>query len=189
VVPVGDEFVLMLELGDLAGVGFEEASASVGQHIRSGSLKGRTWVRAMPLLVGGLVCDHGFGATPLCLDVALSHCVEFSPYNTYSRRTVIERHYYVWTRRITGKVSKPGPDPSVTQIDVLREIRLAYPPVQAPKDLADRLDISNTAVSNKLQDMEEKNWVESERVGRARVYWVTDDGRAQLDPEFSSETQ
>jgi len=86
-------------------------------------------------------------------------------------------------------VSKPGPDPSVTQIDVLREIRLAYPPVQAPKDLADRLDISNTAVSNKLQDMEEKNWVESERVGRARVYWVTDEGRAQLDPDFSSETQ
>jgi DNA-binding MarR family transcriptional regulator len=86
-------------------------------------------------------------------------------------------------------VSKPGPDPTVTQTDVLKEIRLAYPPVQAPKDLAERLDISNTAVSNKLQDMEEKGWVESERVGRARVYWVTDTGRAQLDPDFSQDNQ
>ena len=86
-------------------------------------------------------------------------------------------------------MSKPGPDPTVTQIDVLKEMRLAYPPVQAPKDLADRLDISNTAVSNKLQDMEEKGWVESERVGRARVYWVTDAGRVQLDPDFSSGSQ
>jgi DNA-binding MarR family transcriptional regulator len=68
-------------------------------------------------------------------------------------------------------------------------MRLAYPPVQTPKDLADRLDISNTAVSNKLQDMEAKGWVESERVGRARVYWVTDAGRAQLDPDFSSGSQ
>jgi len=86
-------------------------------------------------------------------------------------------------------VSKPGPDPTVTKIDVLKEIRLAYPPVQAPKDLAERLEISNTAVSNKLKDMEENGWVESERVGRARVYWITDDGRAQLDPEFSSGNQ
>jgi DNA-binding MarR family transcriptional regulator len=77
----------------------------------------------------------------------------------------------------------------VTQTDILREIRLAYPPVQAPKDLAERLDISNTAISNKLQVMEEKNWVESERVGRSRVYWVTDLGRAQLDPEVSSGSQ
>lgn len=102
---------------------------------------------------------------------------------------LVERYYYVWTRRIIGKVSKPGPDPSVTQIEVLRELRLAYPPVLAPKDLADRLDISNTAISNKLQDMEKKNWVESDRVGRARVYWITDVGRAQLDPDFSQDNQ
>jgi DNA-binding MarR family transcriptional regulator len=81
-------------------------------------------------------------------------------------------------------VSKPGPDPTVTQTDILKEMRLAYPPVQASKDLAERLDISNTAVSNKLRDMEAKGWVESERVGRARVYWVTDAGRTQLDPDF-----
>jgi len=86
-------------------------------------------------------------------------------------------------------VSKPGPDPKVSQEDLLREIRLAYAPVQTPKDLAERLEISNTAVSNKLSEMVEKGWVESERVGRSRVYWVTDQGRAYLDAEWSSDSQ
>jgi len=101
----------------------------------------------------------------------------------------MERYYYVCISQSNLKVSKPGPDPTVSQLDILKEIRLAYPPVQAPKDLAERLEISNTAISNKLQDMEGKDWVESERVGRARVYWITDLGRAQLDPEFSSDNQ
>lgn len=88
-----------------------------------------------------------------------------------------------------GKVPKPGPDPTVTQEDILKEIRLAYAPVKTPKDLSEQLDISNTAVSNKLQDMEEKGWVDSERVGRARVYWVTDAGRHHIESERSSDTQ
>ena len=84
---------------------------------------------------------------------------------------------------------KPGPDPKVTKLDILKEIRLAYPPVQTPKALSERLEISNTAISNKLEEIEDKGWVQSERVGRARVYWITDAGKAQLDPDFSSESQ
>lgn len=76
---------------------------------------------------------------------------------------------------------KPGPDPDVTEEDVLREILVSYSPVSTPKELGERLEISNTAVSRKLKRMEEKGWVESEKVGRTRVFWITDDGRAYLD--------
>ncbi|WP_367175654.1 MarR family transcriptional regulator [Haloarcula rubripromontorii] len=149
----------------------------------------RGW-RAMRLFVGGLAGCHGVDGTPSCTSRRrLFRDVTPDTHNTCSRRTLVERHYYVRTNQNTLKVSKPGPDPTVTKIDVLKEIRLAYPPVQAPKDLAERLEISNTAVSNKLKDMEKNGWVESERVGRARVYWITDNGRAQLDPEFSSGNQ
>ena len=82
-------------------------------------------------------------------------------------------------------MGKPGPDPKVTDKDILRAICLNYAPVMTPKQLAERFDVSNTAISNKLDRIEESGRVESERVGRARVYWLTDEGRAQVDPSRS----
>lgn len=83
------------------------------------------------------------------------------------------------------KVTKRGPDPEVTELDILREIRLAYAPVSTPKELADKLGISNTAISNKLKRMQEDGLVETQRVGRSRVYWLTDKGKAHLDSRGS----
>lgn len=114
---------------------------------------------------------------------AIPTTVYSQPLNCCSRGTpIISQSFAESSLTFLAVNEKPGPDPEVTEHEILREIRLSYSPVSTPKELAERTGISNTAVSRKLSSMLEKGWVESDKVGRSRVYWLTDEGRAQLDP-------
>jgi DNA-binding MarR family transcriptional regulator len=65
----------------------------------------------------------------------------------------------------------------------LMEIHLAYKPALGTTEVAERVGLSQQATSKRLQRLEEYRLVESDKTGNARVWWLTDDGRRQLDPE------
>ena len=76
-----------------------------------------------------------------------------------------------------------GPDPNVDDETFLMEIHLAYKPALGTTEVAERVGLSQQAASKRLQRPEDYRLVESDKIGNARVWWLTDDGRRQLDPE------
>jgi len=81
----------------------------------------------------------------------------------------------------------PGPDPSVTTTDLLRAIRDAYPPALGTNDIAERIDQSQQVAHKHLSRLEDEQppLVESMKVGRARIWWLTDAGRRRLSNQSS----
>jgi len=45
--------------------------------------------------------------------------------------------------------------------------------------------MSQQAMSQRLKRMESEGLVESDKIGSARIWWPTADGRAQLNPDLS----
>lgn len=82
--------------------------------------------------------------------------------------------------------NRRGPDPAVTDEEFLSAIATAYPPALSTTNIADRVDLSQPATSKHLDRLQENNLVDSDKVGQARIWWITDEGRRQLD---SKETQ
>lgn len=74
-----------------------------------------------------------------------------------------------------------GPDPDVDDRTFLVEIRLAYKPALGTTEVADRVGLSQQAASKRLERLEEYRLVESDKVGNARIWWLTDDGCRHLD--------
>jgi len=81
----------------------------------------------------------------------------------------------------------PGPDPAVTATELLRTIRDAYPPALGTNDIAERIDQSQQVAHKHLSRLEDEQppLVESMKVGRARVWWLTDAGRRRLSNQSS----
>lgn len=82
--------------------------------------------------------------------------------------------------------NRRGPDPAVTDEEFLLAIATAYPPALSTTSIADRVDLSQPATTKHLDRLQENNLVDSDKVGQARIWWITDKGRRQLD---SKETQ
>lgn len=74
-----------------------------------------------------------------------------------------------------------GPDPAVTETEFLSAIATAYPPALSTTDIAERVDLSQPATSKHLERLQENNLVDSDKIGQARIWWITDEGRRQLD--------
>ena len=77
-------------------------------------------------------------------------------------------------------MGKPGPDRKVTDVDVLTAIMTHYAPAVGTSDVADEVGISRQAVDKYLWDLEEDGLIRTRRVGQARVWWLTDDGKEWL---------
>lgn len=85
---------------------------------------------------------------------------------------------------------KPGPDPTVSDEEILRAIILAYPPALGTSDIAEEIGISRQATDRHLGRLEEEGLLESKKVGPSTIWWTTDDGRAHLsESETSDSTQ
>jgi len=81
--------------------------------------------------------------------------------------------------------SKPGPNPRVSDEEILSRLREAEGPVLSTADLADRLPIARRATLNRLKRLRERGVVESYAVGgRNTVWWATDE--AVLSEEIDS---
>lgn len=75
---------------------------------------------------------------------------------------------------------RPGPDPTAEPIDILRIIRLAYSPALGTSDIADNIGISQQATQRHLKRLKENGLLNSRKVGRARIWWLTDDGKKEI---------
>ncbi|MFD1588544.1 MarR family transcriptional regulator [Halorientalis brevis] len=75
-------------------------------------------------------------------------------------------------------MGKPGPNRRVSDREFLREMAIAPDPIVTANELSERLDYSRAGVNNILDEMVEKGFVIEREVGsRAKVYWLTREGR------------
>lgn len=83
---------------------------------------------------------------------------------------------------------KPGPDPTVSDDEILRTVVLAYSPALGTSDVAEKVGISRQAMDRHLSRLESGGLLESKKVGPATIWWITDDGRAHLAESETSDS-
>ena len=75
-----------------------------------------------------------------------------------------------------------GRSKRVEDVEILREIASHPDPVVTAPELAERLDYSADGIRNRLRDLEGDGLVMRREVGaRATVWWITTDGRQELN--------
>lgn len=77
-------------------------------------------------------------------------------------------------------MSNPGRAGSVSDSDILRAIRDHYAPAVGTQDIADAVGISRQAVDRRLRNFRSNGWVETDKIGRSRIWWLTTDGKKQI---------
>lgn len=78
-------------------------------------------------------------------------------------------------------MNSPGPDPDVSDDELLRMVRLHYEPVTTAQDLVDNLPYSAQNVTNRLNSLAEDGLLRSKQTGGAsKVYWLSDAGLDRL---------
>ena len=82
---------------------------------------------------------------------------------------------------------KPGPDPEVDDKTILQTLLSAYKPALSSTDVAERAGISQQAMSKHLKRLSKDGYVDSDKVGPARIWWVTDEGRRYLNDAEESD--
>lgn len=75
----------------------------------------------------------------------------------------------------------PGPEPSDDDLKLLRLIRLRSEPFATASDLVTETSVGRRQTRNRLDDLAAKDLLNVKTVGRTNVYWLTDDGKAELD--------
>jgi len=76
----------------------------------------------------------------------------------------------------------PGPDPTVTDAELLRRIRLLPDPMVTAKELTEQVDLENATVNRRLDRLVEDGYLNEKKVGSAAVvYWLTDDGKQKAN--------
>lgn len=74
-----------------------------------------------------------------------------------------------------------GRSKKLSDVQVLEEVVKRPDPVVTPKELAGVTSYGIDGIRGRLEDLESKGWLKSRKVGsRARIWWVTDQGREQL---------
>jgi len=83
--------------------------------------------------------------------------------------------------------AKPGPDPGVDDHTILQTLVSAYKPALSSTTVADRIGLSQQATSKHLKRLAEDDLVDSDKVGPARIWWITDEGRRYLNSATESD--
>lgn len=86
-------------------------------------------------------------------------------------------------------VPKPGPNPSLDDIEILQFISDSYGPAVGTADIAEHFDVKTQTASKYLNRLSEGGFVETRKVGRARIWWLTPAGEREISPDYSSESQ
>lgn len=74
-----------------------------------------------------------------------------------------------------------GRQPEVPDAKILHLIAISPAPIVTSVELADRVDMTQQGMHKRLKQFQERDWVASKKVGaNARVWWLTDEGRAEL---------
>ena len=74
-----------------------------------------------------------------------------------------------------------GPDPEATTEKLLVAIRNHYAPAVGTSEIAERVGVARQTVDRRLRKLESEGLVETEKVGQARIWWLTTEGRRRID--------
>jgi DNA-binding MarR family transcriptional regulator len=72
----------------------------------------------------------------------------------------------------------PGRKPTVSDTEILRIFVVNPDPVFLASELTDELDMSRQGIHNRLDELEERGYLNSKTAGGRRMFWVTQEGRA-----------
>jgi len=68
---------------------------------------------------------------------------------------------------------RPGPDPSVSDDEILELFRTSAEPVLTATEIAEQVDLSRRNILNRLKDLESEGEIRSKKVGgRSTVWWL-----------------
>jgi len=68
--------------------------------------------------------------------------------------------------------------------EILKAIRNHFAPAVGTADIAARAGVTRQAADSRLRNLLDQNLVESTKVGRSRIWWLTTDGGRYLDKEY-----
>jgi Mn-dependent DtxR family transcriptional regulator len=70
-----------------------------------------------------------------------------------------------------------------TDEEVLKAIRDHRSPAVGTSDIAELVGVSRQAVDARLRDLETDGLVESDKVGRVRIWWLSNAGKRYLEKD------
>jgi len=80
-------------------------------------------------------------------------------------------------------MGRKGGESKVTTEEILRAIRDHYAPVIGTQDIADAVGVTRQAVDKRLRRYEREGLVETDKIGRSRIWWLTTKGKKQIQGE------
>jgi len=75
-------------------------------------------------------------------------------------------------------MGEPGRKPTVSDTEILRFFVINPDPVFLASELTEFLDLSRQGVHNRLDELEEKGYLDSKTAGGRRMFWITPEGQA-----------
>lgn len=76
-----------------------------------------------------------------------------------------------------------GPDRKATVDKILLILRNHYAPAVGTSDIAEEIGVARQTVDKRLREMWDDGLVDSMKVGRSRIWWITTDGTRKLADE------
>lgn len=77
-------------------------------------------------------------------------------------------------------MAKPGPDPSVTDEQIIRAIVTDRKPVRSTSEIAAAIDLTRQGTRKHLDRMQEAGLLNKDKAGPTVVWWPTTEGRELL---------
>lgn len=79
-----------------------------------------------------------------------------------------------------------GRPPDVSDEEILLSVLRTFGPATA-SDVAERSGLKQSGSNKRLQDLVDRGYLHEKKVGaRAKVYWLSDEGREQLQSDTDS---
>jgi DNA-binding MarR family transcriptional regulator len=77
-------------------------------------------------------------------------------------------------------VAKPGPDPTVSDVEFIRAIIEDRKPVRSTREIAEAVGLSRQATTKHLDRLEGEGYLHKDKAGPTVVWWPTPEGRNLL---------
>jgi predicted transcriptional regulator len=83
----------------------------------------------------------------------------------------------------------PGPKRELDDDEILQYISQEYGPAVGTGDVADYFDVTNQGAKKYLDRLSDEGFINTRKVGRARIWWLTEMGEKRVSPHDSSDGQ
>jgi Mn-dependent DtxR family transcriptional regulator len=83
-------------------------------------------------------------------------------------------------------MAKPGPERELNEDNILEFINGAYSPAVGTSDVAEYFNVTGEGARKYLDRLQEGGCVDSRKIGRSKIWWLTDEGEKRIDSIQSS---